>query len=113
MLFLKAVWWVAKIAFKVFLWTIAHPVATIAIGVGLGLAGAYISQQEWAGAAFIGQLLSLGGVALTVWGFSTVIGGLLFGRAEYVGRLIGRFLIPPWFQTGMEDLARTVYGVAR
>lgn len=74
--------WIAKVALKVVAWAALHPVKAIVVGLALGVGGAWLSEQKWAGAAELGGLVGTLGITVGVHG----IGGWIARRIALAGK---------------------------
>lgn len=73
-----AVVWFVKLAAAWGKWAALHPYWAVPISLGFQAAGAYIMQQEWAGARLIGGML----YGLGTVGLAAAFGGLLIEPAK-------------------------------
>ncbi len=100
--------WIGKVAIKVTLWALAHPIVATAVGAGAAAAGAWLREQPWMGSDVLGRIVGAFGLSVLATGLGAWVGGKLFtGPLEAIGRtLLGG---ASWWQQIMSASPATTF----
>jgi len=100
-----ALHWIGVALKVVTRWAAAHPYLAVAVGVGAYVLGNWLSEQTWAGAHILGEVVRTFGIATTAAG----VGGFVW---KPLGRFLGRGAALAYVGRGLPYQPYTTIGLA-